>query len=56
MEPIVASYEDRFTGSWAADRAGATPLVLTAPPTTLNARTKSPSRANHHLKGNSQST
>jgi hypothetical protein len=56
MEPIVASYEDRFTGSWAADRAGATPLVLTAPPTTLTARTKSPSRANHHLKGNSQST
>jgi M6 family metalloprotease-like protein len=34
-EVVQASYTDPLTGAWAADRAGATPLVLTVPPTAL---------------------
>src|SRR5206468_5639166 len=35
IEAVQASYTDPLTGAWGADRAGATPLVLTVPPTAL---------------------
>jgi len=35
IEAVQASYTDTITGLWAADRAGATPLVMTVPPSAL---------------------
>ncbi len=35
IEAVNASYTDPLTGAWAADRAGAAPLVMTIPPPTL---------------------
>jgi M6 family metalloprotease-like protein len=35
IEAVNASYTDPLTGAWAAERAGAAPLVMTIPPPTL---------------------
>ncbi len=35
IEAVQASYTDLVTGAWAADRAGAAPLVISVPPTAL---------------------
>ncbi|MEK6274919.1 MAG: PKD domain-containing protein [Actinomycetota bacterium] len=35
IEAVNATYTDFLTGAWAADRAGAAPLVITIPPPTL---------------------
>jgi immune inhibitor A len=35
IEAVNASYNDPLTGAWAAERAGAAPLVMTIPPPTL---------------------
>jgi len=35
IEAVDATYTDLLTGAWAADRAGAAPLVMTIPPPTL---------------------
>ena len=35
IEAVQASYNDPLTGAWAADRAGAAPLVIAVPPTAL---------------------